>query len=203
MLHTQLRRLASPLGRRRSRPEYAGLVRFLKRLTIWLRWPAAIAATALVGACIASVTFRYGCQGHLELRGEGHWLEYAIYSMRYDIRGCVNDERFIDPRGDPAPWVEFRERFDEYLWSVRPLSQLFEWSRFDFGEVPEGSPGQYYFESEGPLWPVVLPPALLAVAGFVLKRRGPKPGQCQHCRHHLAGAAMCPECGTPAPAAAA
>ena len=123
--------------------------------------------------------------------------------MRYYIKCGANKDEFIELLGDPTPWVEFREYNDEYNWTVRPLFMLFEWSELDFGEIPGGNPGEYYLDWDGPLWPVVLPPALLAVAGFVLKRRGPKPGQCQQCRHPLAGAAVCPECGTPAPAAAA
>ena len=54
-----------------------------------------------------------------------------------------------------------------------------------------------------PMWYLVIPLGLLSVWGFRLRRHGCSPNQCRGCRHPLAGAAVCPECGTPAPAAAA
>jgi hypothetical protein len=46
-----------------------------------------------------------------------------------------------------------------------------------------------------PWWCIALPCFAIGGAGFVAKRRLPKPGQCERCRYELAGAPICAECG--------
>lgn len=125
---------------------------------------------------------------------------YQATLSRGGMRWCLNiwftrvsfsrapDIRYL-PNGDFNAGIYSSE------WLMRPEPEKLLWAEVYLAPDRDRS-----WLVGVPMWYFVLPSAVLAIAGFRLKRREPKPGQCQHCRHPLAGAAVCPECGTGAAA---
>jgi hypothetical protein len=170
-----------------SDPSYAAGVRLLKRWVIRLRWPAVVLMVLMVVVLtVVPLSRVVGWTGKLL------WREMELRVL-------------IESTGIGVSWSEhiLPQAFDFDMEFIRPdgsggtpRSHFLPGILLDRSPISGGS-------ITCPLWYLALPPALLAFVGFRLKRREPKPGQCQRCRHPLAGAALCPECGEPAPAAAA
>jgi hypothetical protein len=176
--------VVSPAAERRFGPaKYPARVRILKRLVIRLRWPAVAAAGLCVAIAAMSLLGDWGCR--LPSR-ESTWfvaVKATVIEVIWESEVLQDDLEF-GPQWGPDVWTGWATR--QYLLpSARP------------GVLGDG------WTVTCPLWILALPPALLSFVGFRFKRRESTPGQCQRCRHPLAGAAVCPECGEPAPAAAA
>ncbi|MFO0962602.1 MAG: hypothetical protein U0625_06805 [Phycisphaerales bacterium] len=156
-------------------------MRFLKRLTIRLRWPAAVLVGLLTLGFVCSAF--WGCR--VDLSFLGSWW---ILDLGNTIATLTQYDSQLDP-GRPSPDLVVTG----YSVKWYPIE---DFDLFLNAWVRKGSWPGVDWVARLPLWYLALPPALLAIAGFVMKRREPKPGQCQHCRHPLAGAVVCPECGT-------
>lgn len=168
---------------------YAARVRFLKRLTIRLRWPAIALALLLLALAIASFVYRFS----LSTASAGKWWAISVVWGRLNVTQF--DSERVPPDQQSLVWgLEFEPQ--DYLFHGDPEYY------YGVSVSRARAPGVDGFAMI-PMWYIAAPLSLLAFAGFRLKRREPKPGQCQRCRHPLAGAAVCPECGTPAPVAAA
>ncbi|MFO0962601.1 MAG: hypothetical protein U0625_06800 [Phycisphaerales bacterium] len=158
-------------------------MRFLKRLTIRLRWPAVVVAAALLA--VIALSCRYSWFGRLQW-GNSTWslgVNATVVGGRWNA----------DVYRDNLEYFQWLGRAD---WSAWSMGTYFVAKAYE--DVLAGA-----WFAMCPIWWLALPPALLAVAGFRLKRREQTPGQCKRCGHPLAGAVVCPECGTPAPASAA
>ena len=169
---------------------YAAGVRFLKRLVIWLRWPAVVVVGLLVARTVAAP--RWWCSFEV-VSSSKDWevtsLAEGLYARQVDLSG--------------ARWVML-ETGTHFYSDVEPRSTTLSGFLY-LPRVQATDPfgGGLDWFVDLPTWLLASAPALLAAIGFILKRREQTPGQCQRCRHTLAGAAVCPECGTPAPTAAA
>lgn len=159
--------------------------RALTRVLIWLRWPTAVLEVLVLALTLMSYfgTPRAWCR---------LWdfdTDLGLYFGNLHAIVCL--------RPDPSSWpIYFHGKLDdramkfawfEGWWDFRHVVGLLATSRIDI----------FVF----PTWCLFLPLGAFSWAGFHAKRRMPAPvGLCPRCRHPLAGAAVCPECGTRAQA---
>lgn len=150
----------------------------LSSTLIRLRWPAMLLGVMVLAALLASFrwSFWYGhdtiIPGHSYVYGALVRGKLFIQSMNHGQ--SLNPTFRIEPATKPyVRSLAFSER-NAAAWIVRaffPTNALH-------------------------LWAVVLPLAVVGVAGFAARRRRREPGCCKRCRYPLHGASICPECGT-------
>ena len=165
-------------------------MRFLKRLAIKLRWPAAIVAGLLVAVAGWSCLY---CQS-VVMRTSSRTLSIQYERLRC---GVVLMESGVDWGNE---WdLRFNSRDANWQTVARaPWDSLWRtiWTAPRRSGLANTVSGVSF-----PIWYLVLPAAVLAVVGFRLKRREPTPGSCVHCGYPPAAAAVCPECGATLPGA--
>lgn len=150
-------------------PEVSHLRRHQRFLIRW-RWIMAIAAVLVLALMVGSRWAMGACFVHLESCkrhvGVSVWAG-SINGLQYSDRTNMNTFQFRITDTGPWPWLPSME-------SKR---------------------AQDYRRISLPMWMLLLPLTVLAVAGFRAKRRLPQAGHCAVCRYTLAGAVVCPECG--------
>lgn len=166
-----------PITRRELRGAGSGnhrmLRRFVARLLVLLRWPAALLSSFLVALTLMSIWVQV-------------WTTFPIWSgdVKADVILFPNTLRIFNVESSSWRETSFRTRCGlGYGWD------WWSYNAFAFEKVNHGG------YADIPLWLLIPLPAALAWTGFIAKRKQPRSGECAHCRHVLAGAALCPECG--------
>jgi hypothetical protein len=158
-----------------DRFELHDLPGLLRRWLVGLRWVFA----ALAVLAIAALTATYWCRMSVVLPTGSGEQKFSVHLVRGSLDFWVSSVRFLEPKFILG-FVHPEDRTDWTWW-------------FD------GDRGGTYAFASLPLWVVALPPLALALVGFRLRRTQPARGCCLACRYPLGGAAICPECGRPAP----
>lgn len=166
--------------------------RLAKRVLIWLRWPCAVAAVLLLVAagCTEFWGLDMGFQSGKQSGRLGAWKGGLL------LQGLLFDDS-VRGAGRDCTWGHLRDistfTVDQ---SPRWLTFGMRWGYADPQAVDSAFPG-HYLELELPIWTCAALVGGLGWAGFTLWRRSQRNAQlCARCRHTLAGAAICPECGT-------
>lgn len=168
------------------------MTKLLLRVLSMLRWPTAVFAVALLGLTLLS-SFEY-CRLYANGWSTGVLLQFTNGAISAELF-CYLEETIASP-----------------TWSVEvePVSKL---------EPERRSPGicsgWWCWEHHGsrlskglglygwlafPAWCIFVPLGVLSALGFRAKRHLVIPsGACPNCGHPMAGAAVCPECGSAAP----
>jgi len=152
-----------------------------RRMLSWLRWPSAVACALSAVLMLASMAWGAGLAVVADQRIFGVDLQGGGVSLTW--------EAF---RGEPInPQI--------FYWGVgrveRPRELLAKWWTWEFFTNPRG--GAPVTNLRFPTWCLVFLLAGLSWVGFRVRRRLTTPASaCPCCRHLLAGAALCPECGT-------
>lgn len=160
--------------------------RVFTRLLIWLRWPSGVPAVFVLTLALMSYI----------------WHPFAVASL-WDLHsqldldcGCLRAFVFLQP--DPFTWpVDIHCDIGDRHYEI-------EWFKgwWSFQHVGGSSATHRVDIFVFPAWCVFLPLGAFSWAGFRAKRRMAMPaGLCTRCRYPLAGAAVCPECGTAAASA--
>lgn len=157
--------------------------RLAKRVLIWLRWPCAVAAACMLAAAFASIWWTSGISG--PRFGAFFHLGYFTLTIHFDVMVGGEWRTLLEPvpKGSSVAWRNWWDCHAGFYY---------------FGATPSVAGWSLLI----PAWSMAMPAALVSAWGFALARRSAKQsGACLHCGHTLAGAVICPECGTPASAA--
>lgn len=155
------------------------------RVLIWLRWPTAVLAALVPVVALASSQWPidfYAIQGrvsaHSKFEFGGILLSVWIFNQ-----AAVSDNCFGFNRDDRLTAPGF--------------SHYHRWWEWSLGDYP--NPSIRMLHARFPIWCLIIPIASFSWAGFHARRRmALTPGLCTRCRYPLAGAHVCPECGTAA-----
>lgn len=152
------------------------------RALIAMRWPLAVAAALTLATAVTTewcyVTFRV------------RWDPVDVYCTLADggitggqLRTPVSMDVGRSPVGLSGGVLEFANMSGWWDWDLN----IHTWKRFKSTSVV----------ATFPQWNVAVLAAAVSGLGFANKRRSMKAsGHCKHCHHLLAGARVCPECGT-------
>jgi len=147
----------------------------LTRLLLRLRWTMAVIAAAVLITTVLSGWLYAHCK--VPVGPNGPSLAMGIFGGRMDI---IWSQRALEAECD----VESIDGWEIWQWGFR----------IDHVAIVTAV--------WIPLWSLLIPPLALAIAGFAIKRKRPRLGECARCGYPLAGTAICPECGAPATGAA-
>lgn len=156
----------------------------LLRVLSSLRWPSAVLTVLVLGLALVS-----------SVRWPSCFASYRIAGVRLGFE--AGSVRVIVSSWERALPASLRWHWEDEIAGWPPLFYgWWNWANECHPHVGGGSTRFVYF----PAWCIFAPLGLLAALGFRARSRLVIPsGACPHCRHPLAGAATCPECGIAAP----
>lgn len=154
----------------------------LKRVLSWLRWPSAAACVIAAVLMLVSVV-RTG------------WLTIMVGQNSFDCGATGGCMWLLWETVDWDPDRPYVLHFVGWTRIDDPGNHLAKWWTWRLYTPTARGPDVILLNF--PAWCLVLLLAGFSWTGFRAKRRLPvQLGQCPRCRHLLAGAAVCPECGT-------
>jgi hypothetical protein len=159
----------------------------MRRLTLkvlaFLRWPLVALTAIVLGLTLTSSYRRVWCSAPLWDKTVG-----GLVFFEGNVRAHVTFAPYGGLGAAETEWI---------LWADRPFADrpvLDGWWRWGYTNSTSGllqGPDLWL-----PAWCVFASLGALSALGFRAKRRLIVPkGACRNCRHPLAGAVVCPECG--------
>lgn len=140
-----------------------------------------LACLALVCTIAASSRWRFSweCMAYYSNSIDGGAIELGRYGVDKDrLSGWTNGVWLRRPS-----YTAFWKAERPFMWSLRP----------------KVSRGGFWTTVRVPLWPLLLPPALVGIVVWRVRPRR-RLGLCQNCGYDRSGLAVdaaCPECGSP------